>query len=121
MKLKATLGAAILGAALAVAPPAHATVLGNFLMAIPDRFDLLHLGVIVPRVQGRQTAGVHPRVRARAADREDLQLQGTGIATHDVYSWDAVTLAGTLQSSSDAGCDGAPGGTRTYPFWLTRQ
>lgn len=39
--------------------------------------------------------------------------------THDVYSWDATTLAGTLVSSFAAGCDGAPG-TRTYPFTLTR-
>jgi hypothetical protein len=45
---------------------------------------------------------------------------GPVIPTHDVYTWDAKTLSGTLQSSSDVGCDGAPGGTRSYPFWLTR-
>jgi hypothetical protein len=45
---------------------------------------------------------------------------GPTIPTHDVYNWDAVTLAGTLESSSDAGCDGAPGGTRSYPFTLSR-
>jgi hypothetical protein len=39
--------------------------------------------------------------------------------THDVYSWDAATLAGTLASSFDAGCDGAPG-TLTYPISLAR-
>ena len=39
--------------------------------------------------------------------------------THDVYTWDATTLAGTLTSSFDAGCDGAPG-TLTYPFSLVR-
>lgn len=45
---------------------------------------------------------------------------GPVIPTHDVYTFDAITLSGTLQSSFDAGCDGAPGGTFTYPFWLTR-
>lgn len=45
---------------------------------------------------------------------------GPVIPTHDVYTFDVNTLSGTLQSSFDAGCDGAPGGTFTYPFWLTR-
>jgi hypothetical protein len=45
---------------------------------------------------------------------------GPTIPTHDVYVWDAVTLAGSMQSASDAGCDGAPGGILDYPFRLTR-
>jgi hypothetical protein len=45
---------------------------------------------------------------------------GYTIPTHDVYSWDAVTLAGSVDSTSDTGCDGAPGGTNTYPFSLSR-
>lgn len=45
---------------------------------------------------------------------------GPVIPTHDVYTWDAVTLTGTLQSSFAEGCDNAPGGTLTYPFRLTR-
>lgn len=45
---------------------------------------------------------------------------GPVIPTHDVYTWDAVTLRGTLQSSFDVGCDNAPGGTFTYPFSLVR-
>ena len=45
---------------------------------------------------------------------------GPIIATRDVYTWDAVTLTGTLQSSFAVGCDNAPGGTLTYPFNLTR-
>lgn len=45
---------------------------------------------------------------------------GPTIPTHDVYTWDANTLAGELVSTFDAGCDGAPGGTLTYPFTLTR-
>lgn len=45
---------------------------------------------------------------------------GPVIPTHDVYSWDANTLAGQMVSTFDAGCDGAPGGTLTYPFTLSR-
>lgn len=44
---------------------------------------------------------------------------GPIVATRDVYSWDAVTMQGTLTSSFAAGCDGAPG-TLTYPFSLVR-
>lgn len=44
---------------------------------------------------------------------------GSALATRDTYSWDPVTLRGTLQSAFDAGCDGAPG-TLTYPFTLAR-
>lgn len=45
---------------------------------------------------------------------------GPTIPTHDVYSWDATTLAGEMVSSFNVGCDGAPGGALTYPFNLTR-
>ena len=45
---------------------------------------------------------------------------GPIIATRDVYTWDAATLSGTLQSSFAAGCDNAPAGTITYPFQLVR-
>ena len=45
---------------------------------------------------------------------------GPTIPTHDVYTWDATTLAGQMVSTFDAGCDGAPGGSLTYPITLTR-
>jgi hypothetical protein len=45
---------------------------------------------------------------------------GPTIPTHDVYTWDANSLAGEMVSTFDAGCDGAPGGALTYPFTLTR-
>ncbi len=45
---------------------------------------------------------------------------GPVIPTHDVYTWDATTLRGTLASTFDVGCDNAPGGTFTYPFSLVR-
>jgi hypothetical protein len=45
---------------------------------------------------------------------------GPTIPTHDVYSWDAATLVGSVDSSFAAGCGGEPGGTYTYPFTLSR-
>ena len=45
---------------------------------------------------------------------------GPVIPTRDVYTFDAVTLTGTLQSSFAEGCDNAPGGTLSYPFSLVR-
>jgi hypothetical protein len=45
---------------------------------------------------------------------------GPTIPTHDVYTWDANTLAGSMVSTFDVGCDGAPGGSFTYPFSLVR-
>lgn len=45
---------------------------------------------------------------------------GPTIPTRDVYSWDAATQVGTLESSFASGCDGAPGGAFAYPFILAR-
>jgi hypothetical protein len=45
---------------------------------------------------------------------------GPVLPTHDVYTWDAVTLTGTLQSTFAQGCDNAPAGALTYPFRLVR-
>jgi hypothetical protein len=45
---------------------------------------------------------------------------GPTIPTHDTYSWDPTTLAGSLESSFATGCDGAPAGTYMYPFTLVR-
>ncbi len=45
---------------------------------------------------------------------------GPVIPTRDVYSWDAATLAGVLDSSFASGCNGSPGGTYSYPFSLAR-
>ena len=42
------------------------------------------------------------------------------LPSHDTYSWDPVTLAGSVDSMFDAGCGGAPGGTVNYPFSLVR-
>jgi hypothetical protein len=42
------------------------------------------------------------------------------LPSHDTYSWDMVSLAGSVDSTFDAGCGNAPGGTVSYPFNLVR-
>ncbi|MBO0884237.1 MAG: hypothetical protein J2P17_28700 [Mycobacterium sp.] len=42
------------------------------------------------------------------------------LPSRDTYSWDALTLAGSVDSTFDAGCGGTPGGTATSPFSLVR-
>jgi hypothetical protein len=42
------------------------------------------------------------------------------LPSHDTYSWDMVSLAGSVDSTFDASCGGAPGGSVSYPFSLVR-
>ena len=51
---------------------------------------------------------------------DGVRCIGYNLPSHDVYSWDGATLAGTIVSAYDAGCYGAPGGTSTYDFSLLR-
>jgi len=51
---------------------------------------------------------------------DGVRCIGYNLPSHDVYSWDAVSLAGTIVSTFDAGCYGAPGGVSTYGFALQR-
>jgi hypothetical protein len=141
-------GAALISVATFVAPTANATnPIGNFDLIIPDRFDFhtwvwsaspcvggasppqcIHVfGIARPiakafnyggdaqLVDGRYTLTVDDPYGLRCGD----VYYGPTSMTHDVYSWDATTMAGTLVSSFDAGCDGAPG-TLTYPISLSR-
>ncbi len=67
-------------------------------------------------VDGRYTLTVDVPDGLRCGD----VYYGPTIPTHDTYSWDPTTLAGSLESSFATGCDGAPAGTYTYPFTLVR-
>ncbi|BBZ32575.1 hypothetical protein [Mycolicibacterium confluentis] len=67
-------------------------------------------------VDGRYTMTIDDPFGLRCGDI----YYGPVIPTHDVYSWDATTLTGEMVSTFDAGCDGAPGGSLTYPITLTR-
>jgi hypothetical protein len=42
------------------------------------------------------------------------------LPSHDTYSWDAVTLQGSVDSVYNAGCGNSPGGTASWPFSLVR-
>jgi len=42
------------------------------------------------------------------------------LPSHDTYTWDAVSLTGSVDSTYNAGCGGAPGGTSSWPFHLVR-
>ena len=51
---------------------------------------------------------------------DGVRCIGYNLPSHDVYSWDAGTLTGTVDSTYGAGCYGSPGGTSTYAFRLQR-
>lgn len=51
---------------------------------------------------------------------DGVRCIGYNLPSHDVYSWDAATLAGTIDSSYSASCYGGPGGNSTYTFALQR-
>lgn len=51
---------------------------------------------------------------------DGVRCIGYNLPSHDVYRWDAVSLSGTIESTYGAGCNGAPGGTSSYTFTLSR-
>ena len=53
------------------------------------------------------------------ACRCDNIYYGPTIPTHDVYTWDAITLAGSLESSFGQAATAPPAARRTYPFTLS--
>lgn len=143
------LGAVLASAVLASAPPAHAGMaIGNYSAYVDGRYDFhtwtWSISSCTPPLGVEQCANVSaipmPIAKAfewyaqarRTGDVYSLTVDvpdglrcgdvyyGPVIPTRDVYTWDAVTLTGTLQSSSASACDGGPGGTLSYPFSLVR-
>jgi hypothetical protein len=51
---------------------------------------------------------------------DGVRCIGYNLPSHDVYTWDAASLNGTINSTFDADCYGGPGGSRTYGFNLQR-
>lgn len=147
--VRAALFATILPVAVAVAPTAHAGMqTGHYNAYIDGRYDF-HTWIftfsscnppdgisecaqvsanpmpIAKAFQWYATAHQANGVYTLAVDVPDglrcgNVYYGPVIPTHDVYTWDAVTLTGTLQSTFAQGCDNAPGGTLTYPFRMVR-
>ena len=148
-RLRTVLPGALAAVALAVAPPAAAGMqIGHYTAIIEGRYDF-HTWIFTfsscnPPAGIDQCAEVsaNPMPIAKAYQWYGRATRNGGtytltvdvpdglrcgdvyygpvIPTHDVYTWDAVTLQGTLQSTFDVGCDNAPGGTFTYPFRLIR-
>jgi hypothetical protein len=142
------MGAALVSVTTLIAPPANAAnPIGNFDLIIPDRVDFhtwvwsvtpcigggpppecIHVfGIARPIAKAFNYTGdaqlVDGRYTLTVDDPYGLRCgnvyYGPTSISHDVYSWDATTTAGTLVSSFDSGCDGAPG-TLTYPISLSR-
>jgi hypothetical protein len=145
----ALLGVALAMVVVLSPPAAQAeTAYGNFEMQIQGRYDFHTWLWAVSRCPGDPEATGCLRVQAIAQPvakafpfRADAHLvdgrytmtvdvpdglrcgnvyYGPVIPTRDMYTWDDAARSGTLSSSFATGCDGAPGGTLTYPFRLVR-
>ncbi|AFM18326.1 hypothetical protein Mycch_3593 [Mycolicibacterium chubuense NBB4] len=128
--------------ATVLAPPSQAAMqLGNYDLltnrydraswvwfaaaCIPEKFpDCVHIGAR-PRLKyyayyegkavladGRYTLNVEVP--------DGLRCPGYNMPTHETYSWDAVTLVGTIDSRFDVGCFNGPPGTQFWTFALQR-
>jgi hypothetical protein len=137
-----TLSVALTAAAFALAPVARADMqLGNYEVAMarppehswvwsvrpcsPPRHGCLQVNAIprlslgtVPYDGEAQLA--NGRYTLTIDTPRGLECGFAGLPTHDVYSWDAVMLTGSVDSTFDVGCGGAPGGTNTFDFALVR-
>jgi hypothetical protein len=51
---------------------------------------------------------------------DGLRCPGYNMPTRDTYSWDAVTLAGTIDSVYNVGCFNGPPGSQFWTFALQR-
>lgn len=133
---------ALATAALTVTPSANAdTVIGNYRLDTnrdPGHSWIWSINPCTPQAAGCLHIYATPQPNGQAAVYQGDAHLSNGRYTlavdvpdgvrcvvqffpsHDVYSWDAVTLAGQVDSTFDTGCGGGPGGTTTYPFSLVR-
>lgn len=51
---------------------------------------------------------------------DGLRCPGYNLPTRETYSWDAVTLVGTIDSKFDVGCFNGPPGSQFWTFKLVR-
>jgi hypothetical protein len=133
--------AALTAAASVFAPSAHAYTLGNY-DVLTNRYeraswfwavypckvaapDCLYISA-APRLKFyAYYEGVAHLANGRwtlSVDVPDgLQcLPGYAMPTHDTYSWDDVSLAGTIESNYDVGCFDGPPGSQFWTFALQR-
>ena len=132
---------ALAAATSVLAPPANAYVLGNY-DVLTNRYEraswfwaLYPCQVAAPDCLFISAA---PRLKFYAAYHgtahlangrwtmtidvpDGLQcLPGYAMPTHDVYSWDENSLAGTIESNYDVGCFNGPPGSQFWTFALQR-
>jgi hypothetical protein len=135
-------GVALTAAALALAPSAAAGMqIGNYEVETPkdsghswiwnvrkcqvEAPDCVHVNA-QPRPNGQATPWntdahlANGRYTLVIDIPDGVRCTVYFLPSHDVWTWDAVTLAGSVDSTFDAGCGGAPGGTVSYPFTLVR-
>ena len=133
---------ALVTAALTITPTAHADMqIGNYRLDTtrdPGHSWIFAIRPCTPQAPGCRTVQAVPQPNGQAAPwKADAHLSNgryilpvdvpDGVRcvvqffpSHDVYSWDAVTLAGQVDSTFDTGCGGSPGGTNSWPFQLVR-
>jgi hypothetical protein len=133
---------ALTAAGSAVAPPAHAMMaLGNY-DVLTDRYTQASWVWFVSPCQPATTecldiSGI-PRLKFYAYYDGDAHLAngtytltvdvndglrclpGYSMPTRDTYTWNEVTLAGTIESVYDVGCFNGPPGTQFWTFALQR-
>ena len=135
------LAAAVSMVAAVLAPPAHAMMaLGNY-NVLTNRYTQASWVWFVARCQPVTLDCLYvsaaPRLKfydyyegyAHLADGQytlsvdvvdGLRCPGYNMPTHDTYSWDEVTLAGTINSDYDVGCFNGPPGSQFWTFALQR-
>jgi hypothetical protein len=133
---------ALVTAALTVAPTARADMqIGNYRLDTnrdPGHVWIFAIRPCTPAGPGCRTVQAIAQPNGQAAPwKEDAHLSNgrytlavdvpDGVRcvvqffpSHDVYSWDEVTLAGQVDSTFNTGCGGGPGGTNSWPFSLVR-
>ncbi|HET6734575.1 hypothetical protein [Mycobacterium sp.] len=134
--------ATLAAAAAALAPPAHAMMqLGNY-DVLTNRYTQASWFWFVTRCASTKTpdcvyVSAAPRLKFYAyyegkahlengrytltVDVPDgLRCPGYNMPTRDTYSWDEVTLAGTIDSVYDVGCFNGPPGSQFWTFALQR-
>lgn len=137
----ATAAAALMVTATALAPSAPAAMrLGNYDL-LTNRYTqsswAWFVAMCVPRdpncvnVSGITRLNFYAPYNSKAflvngrysftVDMPDgLRCPGYNMPTRDTYSWDEVSLAGTIESVYDVGCFNGPPGTQFWTFALQR-
>ncbi len=138
----ATAAAALTAAATMIAPPANAMMmLGNydvltnrydraswvwFIAACtpersPDCVDVSGIARLKYYYEYTSKAHLSGNTYTLVVDVPDgLRCPGQVLPTRDTYTWDQVTLAGTIDSKYDVGCFNGPPGSQFWTFALQR-